>query len=274
MSSLDDLFAAYTPEAAAADAAQAERGNGPRRITLSKLDPGTYVFRILPAKPGRRSPLVVRGTHFIKRDGGQKVLAYPCSMAQWSKPCKACAGVATLHSLAAANPANSALLDAAKSMESNFSFMVAALDTAVPFNPESPGDSIVLLEGKRTVYNELLGFRSNPRGGDFSNPLTGFAVEITKRGAGMSTEYKVAIDSLGGRGPIFKRADGSPDVEMIRALLTAAPDPWEELRVPSAETEDDLDIVLAKLDQMAAAMGGVPPSAGVAAALGVPTARR
>ncbi len=267
--SLDDLFASYTPEAAAADAAQAERGSGPRRITLSKLDPGTYVFRILPAKPSRRSPLVVRGTHFLKREG-EKVLAYPCAKAQWSKTCKVCDAVAAVHAAAQANPSLSAV---AKEMESNFSFVVAALDTAVPFNPEAPGDSIVLLEGKRMVYNDLLDMRKNPRGGDYSNPLTGFAIEITKRGAGMNTEYKTAIDSLGGRGAIFRTPEGQPDVGAIRALLMEAPDPWDELRPPSSEVEADVDAYLATLT---ASLSGyaAAPTRGVAGSLGVPTSRR
>ncbi len=267
---LDDLFASYTPEAAAADAAQAERGTGPRRITLSKLDPGTYVFRLLPAKPSRRSPLVVRGTHFFKRGEKEKVLAYPCAKAQWSKPCKGCDAVAAVHAAAQANPALAAV---AKEMESNFSFTVAAVDTAVPFNPEAPGDSIVLLEGKRMVYNDLLDLRKNPRGGDYSNPLTGFAIEITKRGSGMNTEYKTAVDSLVGRGAIFRTPDGAPDVDAIRTLLTEAPDPWDELRQPSAELEADVDAYLATL--MASLSGyAAAPTRSVAGSLGVPTSRR
>lgn len=265
---LDSLFASYDEAAAAKDVAAAQRGSGARHVTLSKLDPGTVVYRIAPAKPDRRSPLVIRGTHFLKAlSKTDKTLAIPCVATQFSRPCEVCAAVKALQEAAVDNPA---FAEIAKDCESTFSFVFAALDTAIPLDPDALADSFVIVEGKRTVFNGLTSMRNNPREGDFSHPLQGFGVQITKKGSGMNTEYAVAVDALGGgRGAMVRRADGSPDVEMIRKVLTEAPDPWTEISEP---TEEQLDAARAYFENIGVGATATRTTS-VAGNLGVPGAK-
>ena len=84
---LAGFFEEYTTDAATADAAAAERtASGVRYISLSKLPPGDYVYRILPPRPGQKSPLVVRYTHFVKGADG-KTKAVRCAKLQNGGAC-------------------------------------------------------------------------------------------------------------------------------------------------------------------------------------------
>jgi hypothetical protein len=237
-SPLSSLFNAYSTDALAADKAAAERdGSGVRNLTMSKLDPGAYDFRFLPPPVGQTSPFLIRHTHFVK--GGEKVRAVPCARLGKGERCLVCEEVERLEATGNATDAK-----VAADMDANFSVQAVVLDLALPFNPAAPTAQLAVLEFKKTVHTALMGIRANVRGGgDFTHPVTGFPIAVTKSGAGMNTDYKVGASMAAPRGLL------APTEAAAVAILQNAPD----IFAVKYMTDDEVNTILAE-----AGMGGEP----------------
>lgn len=241
---LDDvnsLFGNYTAEAAKADEAEAAAsGTGVRNVQVSKLDPGGYAYRFLPPKPGRKTMFSVRYTHFVK--GGTKTRAVPCARRMSNLPCAICAEIERL------NATGQKLdKDVADAMNPEFSVQALALDIDLPFDEAKPLAQLVCLEFKKSIHTDLIGIRNNVRtGGEFSHPISGFPVEITKKGAGMNTEYTVT--------PLRdQKGMIAPSIEQVAIILRDAPDIFSQKTM----TDEEVATVLKE-----AGLGFAAPPAG------------
>lgn len=252
---LSSYYNPYTAEAAAADTREASKMGGVRHLQMSKLQPGSYLFRFLPPRNGRKSLFVVKYTHFVK--GPDKTRAVPCARLMEGAPCKVCAVMEALEGTGTAPDAAGA-----KELSPEFSVLAAVLDCTVPFNPENPLDQCAILEFKKGVHTDLLDLRNNPHaGGDFSHPANGFGIAISKTGSGMKTEYGV-LPSMSARGLI------APTVEDAVAILKDGPDPWTFARTL---TPEEVDAALVECGYGSFVNGGGvqprPPAAGNATSL-------
>ena len=224
---LSGYFTPYTAEAAALDAANAARNSsGIRYVQLSKLPPGNYTFRVLPAKPGRKSPFYVRYAHFVK--SGDKTRVVECARLMLGARCLACEHIDALE--ATLNPTDAAI---AKEMRPEFSVQFAALDCGLPVDPADPCAVICVVEAKKTVHTDLLGMRQNAQnGGDLTDPIGGFGICVVKTGAGKGTEYKTQ--------PSLRLGGGILGGSMANAIaiLKGMPDIWGATRQTDAEIEE------------------------------------
>ena len=173
----------WSPEAAAEEEAQskAEGGFGPPYV---KLREGRNVVRILPPLPGQRSPFVRIWQHFLKDAEGNTVV-FECP--QRGKPsheaqrCPACAEAERLDK--SPNP-----VDKKRARDLWPSRRVFA--NAIDRGDEDAG--VKLLAVGKTIHEELLNIAKDPEaGGNFTHPVTGFDIVITRTGTGMDTRYKV-----------------------------------------------------------------------------------
>jgi len=222
---LASYFTPYTADAAAADTREASKMGGVRHLQMSKLPPGSYLFRFLPPRPGRKSLFVIKYTHFVK--GAEKTRAVPCARLMEGAPCKVCSVMEALDSTGLA-----ADVAASKELAPEFSVLSTVLDMTVPFDPEHALDQCAVLEFKKGIHTDLLALRNNPHaGGDFSHPTNGFGIAISKSGSGMKTEYGV-LPSMSARGLI------APTMEHAVAILKDAPDAWSFARTLTAEEVD------------------------------------
>ena len=258
-SELDGLFSDYTVDAARTDAAAADRGSdGVRLVQFSKLDPGLYNFRFLPMKPHHKSPFALRYTHFIKTPEGTRAMLCPRLMG--TGECATCVEVAAL--LATGQAADSAVAD---DMDAVFTVQALALDLDIGFDPALPLGQLCKVEYKTTVHEQLTGLRTAARGGvDFTHPLLGNALGITKTGSGKASKYTVGGSMVQGKGPMIQGVPEDVATKAMVAILKGAPDIFlYEFRSP-----DDV----AKLLAEAGFGGGVPPvqprGAGAGAFLG------
>lgn len=252
---LSSYFTPYTAEAAAADLREASKMGGVRHLQLSKLPPGSYLFRFLPPRSGRKSLFVIKYTHFVK--GPDKTRAVPCARLMEGGPCAVCGVVEALENTGLAPD-----IAAAKELAPEFSVLASVLDLTVPFDPEHVLDQCAVLEFKKGVHTDLLALRNNPHaGGDFSHPSNGFGIAISKSGSGMKTEYGV-LPSMAARGLI------APTVEATVAILKDSPDPWAFARTM---TPEEVDTALTECGFGSFVSGGGvtprPPAAGGAASM-------
>lgn len=249
-SPLSALFTPYTDEAMAADKAEAERNSsGQRTINLSKLDPGSYDYRFLPPRPGQRSMFLIRHTHFVK--GGEAIRAVACAKMGNGGRCLVCEEIERLEATGAPQDAS-----IAKDLAANFSVQAVVLDLALPFDPVQPLGQIALVEFKKQVHTGLLAIRANTRSaGDFTHPMTGFAVTITKKGSGMNTDYTVAPSMAQPRGLM------APTEAAAIAILSGAPDIFD-VKWPS---DDEVATILQEAG-LGVDGGAAPPARGGAGA--------
>jgi len=239
--SLDDLFTAYDDDAVRRDIAEAAKVGGVRTVTLSKLEPGTYSFRVMPPKRGVKSPFHVAFKHFVK--GGEKTRAVVCAKSMAGLPCGVCDEVDALKNTG--NPTDAAVAD---DMKPTFSVTFAAIDEDLPVDPANPMSRFCVVEAKKQVHADLLKLHGNrAAGGDFSHPVKGFTIALTKTGSGMGTEYKVAA-ALSGIRPFDTQ-------ERMVQVLTEMPDISLRDPIPSAE---EVEAVLIECGLRAPVAGSAP----------------
>lgn len=187
---------------------------------VGREDP--YVIRFLPALKGETSFCKVVWQHYIDLPSGDRFVC-SCPKMMERSACPVCMRIDALYRSGV--PADE---NVAKKLSSKVRVFANVLDREHPeFGP------LVLAYGK-LVQEELVKLRKNPRlGGDLTNPLTGYDLEIYVTGQGINTDYKVYPSSRGTR-----LADTD---EGISALLAAKHDLTRYARVLSvAEIEAGL----------------------------------
>ncbi len=176
-------YGKWTPEAAAAEEAQAQAEGG-SSVSYVKLKVGRNVLRVLPPMIGSASPFHRVYQHYIK-DAADKLIVFECpnrgKPADDKRPCPACDEAERLDSTG--NPLDK---ERARGMWASRRVYANVIDRA-----DADKGVQVLVMGK-TIYEGLLALGRDPEaGGDFTCPEEGFDVIITRTGTGMDTRYKV-----------------------------------------------------------------------------------
>jgi hypothetical protein len=151
--------------------------------TFYKLKVGRNVLRFLPPKLGMRSPYVKVHQHFIRLPGMENPVTFNCPRMMAKSPCPACQKVDQLRSTG--NPADYA---AAGDLLPQFRVYANVIDKKAP----EAGPQI-LAYGKK-IHEALVQLRRDEdAGGDYTDPIEGFDIVITRTGTGKNdTSYQVA----------------------------------------------------------------------------------
>jgi len=185
-----------------------------------KLTEGDNIVRFLPPKIGKPSPFAVTYSHYMELPDGRKVsFNCPRMMGEKKRPCMVCAKGDQLRA-----SRNMADQKAGKRLFPRLRVYANVVDR----NDEGAG--IKILAFGKGVLESLTAIRQNARkGGNFTHPLTGRDIIITRKGTGQfDTEYIV-----------------NPDVQ-------ASPLSHDELQADAwIEASYDLDSFLTVLDDAA-----------------------
>lgn len=206
----------WDDEEAAAQAARAGRSSN-----YLKLPIGDTYLRFLPPKRGQKKPIIDTREHFFGgKDspipGHDGVVGYSCPELE-GEHCAVCERARQLK----ASRSNEDRKLAGK-MFPKLKGYANVIDL------EDPDAGPQVLQFGTTILTQLLEIRNNPRkGGNFTHPLTGRAIIITRKGDGMDTEYTVSVDL--GEGPTeldnFEWIEDQSDLET-------------QIRLPSPEDEE------------------------------------
>lgn len=175
------VFGEFTREAAAADADKA----GGRANYLSKLPVGTTVLRALPPAVGRERPWVIVHQHFIRIPGADSPIAFNCPEKMANQACPACEQMRRLEKTG--NPVD---FEAAKSYAPQFRVFMNVIDR------RHPERGPLLWGFGAVIFKRLTHFRENEDvcGEDFTHPLHGFDIIVTRTGTGKTdTRYQVDL---------------------------------------------------------------------------------
>lgn len=147
-----------------------------------KLAAGKNVWRFLPPPLGKRTPFVKAYQHYIEVPGQPSGVSFNCPQCmEKGRKCRACVEVNALK-----NTGNRSDYEAAMQMAAKVRVYTNVISRA---NPEA-GPQIAAF-GKM-IYEQLLALREDPTtGGDFTDPMEGFDIVITKTGEKKSTKYDV-----------------------------------------------------------------------------------
>lgn len=231
-------FGTYELEEVTKEEAWAKGGSS----KYMKLGLGRNVVRFLPPPMGKKSPFVYVFQHFINLPGYPGPIIFNCPRLMQNSPCPAC--IKSDKFARSSNPADN---EAAKSLWATRRIFANVIDR----RDEVAGPKI--LGFGKGIYETLLNLRKDPAsGGDFTHPLHGFDIIITREGTGKNdTSYIVTVSrqttELGNPEWIAQQADLSSlakvhSFDEIRQMF--AP-PKEEEPIPQIEgqatfTDDDI----------------------------------
>lgn len=176
-------FGSYDQEAATAEAEQASKdASGGDWYNLKD---GPNVLRILPPRPGGRSPFRIRWRHWLDLPNGESV-KFNCPQKMTGEHCPVCERAEQMKT-----SADRTERDRGYAMSPQRQAIATVIDRS---NPDK-GPQLVQFPGK-SVYDPLVNMRNDPRGGgDFTHPLSGFDVIIKRSGSGKKkTRYEVLPD--------------------------------------------------------------------------------
>jgi hypothetical protein len=171
-------YGTWTPEAAASDVEEAAKASGGE---FMKIEEGRNVLRFLPPKEGQAHPFVKVQQHFIKSPEG-KSGGFACPRAHAKMQCPACDRVEQLRATG---------VGADRKAASDMAAKLRVFANVINRNAPDLGPQKIAF-GK-SVWTQLLQLRTDEdAGGDFTDPINGFDVILTRKGSGMDTEYFVA----------------------------------------------------------------------------------
>lgn len=215
-------------------AIEAERKAIDNASPFFKLKQGRTAMRILPPRPGAKSPFQKVYQHYVEMPGMSSAASFACPRLNGARrPCPVCQMADQLR--ASGNPADAEVgnkLRASKRIYAN----------AIIRDEEERGP--VIFPFGKMIYEGLMDLAYDPDWGDFSDPgPDGYDVTISRKGMGMTdTRYKV----VGSR----NTSPLSPDADQMAAWLDSSHDLTRFAEVP---TEEEL---AAKLG---GSIGGPPP---------------
>lgn len=206
-----------------------------------KLAVGNNVVRLLPPPLGRNTPFVVVWQHFIKLPGATAPVVFNCPRMMARKTCPACAKAEKL-----GNSRNSADRDAAREFWATKRIFASVIDRT----DEEAGPKI--LGFGKSIYEALLALRTDSTaGGDYTNPLKGFDINIKRTGTGLETRYDVLSarrnSALGdmewiGMAPDLRELARVPTADEIREMGRRAKGGEDETpRLPEKTVQDELE---------------------------------
>ena len=178
-------YAEYTDDAATEEATQFRR-----RSPFLKLPQGETVVRIPPPPFGRvtpkgePTPYVTVSQHRVNVPGQQYPFKFPCPRVHYGKDCVVCRRAAQLQ----ASP-HKADQDAAYDLKPKTRHYVEVIDRA------DEGAGWKIWEFGPRMMEDLNALRRSKRGGNFTDPMHGFDLVITRVGTGPTdTRYSLSPD--------------------------------------------------------------------------------
>lgn len=189
----------WKPEDVAEEAAEAAAARTAGKY-MGKFSEGRTVLRILPAKPGKKSPFRVVYRHFVDVPGVANAVKFVCPRMEAKLPCRVCAKARQMQ--ASSNPVDQ---KRGQRLMPQRRVMANAINRA--------GDgSVQIVEVGKTVHEALLELRdpSKGLGINFVHPTRGVDIFVLRKGTGQNdTEYKALPDPQGAS-PI---ADSNEEIE-------------------------------------------------------------
>jgi len=226
-------YGSYSEDAAAKEKESLQGGGN-----FMKLEVGKNVVRFLPPAPGRRSPFRTVYQHYIRVPGQQQPVVFTCPRMEAKERCKACEKGQRLQ-----GSANKADRDMARDYFPSRRIMANVLN-----RKDEDAGAQVLGFGKM-VHEELIEIREN--NGDFTHPLEGFDITITRTGTGKNdTRYKVT--------PSRDNTQLSETVEKMEEILEGMIDLDQFAKIYS---DEELEAKM-KGEDVPASAGRLPSNAG------------
>lgn len=146
-----------------------------------KLQVGRNVVRILPNKTPGKMPFVRVKEHYIKVPGNDRAVVFACPTAMAKKRCPACEKADRLRQ--SGNPVDR---DAAYELSAKMRIYANVIDR------NEPESGPKILAFGKTIYERLMTLRKDEdAGGNYTDPVNGFDIIITRKGTGMDTSYEV-----------------------------------------------------------------------------------
>ena len=198
-----------------------------------KLVEGQNVVRFLPPKKGMNTPFVYVFQHFITLPGAMFPIVFACPRCMRNEACPAC-----IKSDKLMKTGNKADTDAGRSLWATRRTYANVIDRL-----EQGAGPKTLGFGKQ-IHDDLTKIRENEAvGGDFTHPVRGFDIFITREGRGKTdTSYSVLAarfpSELGEPAWIQQQSDLSsflrvPTWDEIKQLFASAQEGMQGNRLPS-----------------------------------------
>lgn len=206
-------WGSYDSGAAKAEAEALDKMGGGDFV---KLTPGRNVLRVLPPRLGQKSCFVVTQQHTIELPGMKKAIFFNCPRKMGNKPCFSCQRADQLK--ATGDP---------RDFDSAYSYMPKLTVYANVIDRRNPEAGPRVLRMGKTIYDALVDLRNDTdAGGDFSDPINGFDIVITRKGTTKNdTEYKVT--------PARESSQLAPTMEEISDIISMMAELGQFSRVPS-----------------------------------------
>ncbi len=149
-----------------------------------KLEVGRNVVRFIPPPIGRSSPFVTVFQHYIQMPGMVKPVVFNCPRLMANSICPACKKSDQL--VRTGNKVDK---------EASRNFWASRRIYANVIDRKDPDAGPKILGFGKSVFEMLLNIRKDPEaGGDFTHPIEGFDVIITREGMGLrDTNYIVNV---------------------------------------------------------------------------------
>ncbi len=219
-----EKYGAWTPEDAAEDREDMEKGGEGNRFSFNK---GVNLIRLAPGKPGKKPHRRI-WQHFV--NWGETKTGFICSRQQFKKACYTCRKVEELKA-----SKNKSDRKAGEDMFAGRKWIWNVLDRGAPdlgFRPAIFGKSIQ--ESLQDLHEEE---------GDMTHPLKGYDIRVRKTGEGMKTKYRV---KEGDACPISDDAsqmtewlETMPDLDAIVAGMVMSDEEQEEIFDQDRDDDDD-----------------------------------
>lgn len=168
----------FEEEALQQDDALAGRGGS----SILKIGVGRNVLRFLPPMLGERTIFAIAHQHYVKLPGLADPVSFNCPHLHGVGVCPVCRKVDELRATG-----NAADYEMAGELRAKLRVFANVIDRA---HPDLGPQTVAFGKG---VYEALSAIRKDrDAGGDFTHPLTGFDIVITRKGSGKNdTEYDV-----------------------------------------------------------------------------------
>jgi hypothetical protein len=168
----------YTDEAAEDEAAAlAEVGSD-----VVKFPVGESVWRILPSIDGSGTPFKKVWQHFIKLPGMERGVSFACPRKHSRRYCPSCVKASELR-----KSGSKLDRDVAGELTASYRVYANAIHRLGGGNASGPH---TLAFGK-SIHEQLNDLKRSKHGGNFSHPINGYDIIVTRKGTGLNTEYKV-----------------------------------------------------------------------------------
>jgi hypothetical protein len=157
-----------------------------------KINDGDNYYRFLPPLRGQATPFVEVWQHFVGGDdipvpGRDRPMVFACPKMTDGDHCSVCEQAAELEKSRVKEDR-----EAARALRPRLRVFANVVDM------ENPDAGPQILPFGKSIFDQLMAFRKNPRkGGNFTHPKTGFTIIITRTGSKKMTRYVCAIDAEG-----------------------------------------------------------------------------